>query len=105
VFVLWLFSGDGVYAVHRAAGDLVARSTRGQSPGDRGLFPRPAIRLGDVRVGDPVRVTLADVYVSTDLRALLTRRIQDAAITIGNSRIEMPLPFAIPAGSDTGTPG
>jgi len=105
VFVLWLFSGDGL----RRAIEQQATSWLGQpvtvGRATAGLFPRPAIRLGDVRVGDPVRVTLADVYVSTDLRALLTRRIQDAAITIGNSRIEMPLPFAIPAGSDTGTPG
>jgi uncharacterized protein involved in outer membrane biogenesis len=105
VFVLWLFSGDGL----RRAIEQQATSWLGQPVTvgrvSAGLFPRPAIRLGHVQVGDPVRVTLADVYVSTDLRALLSRRIHDAAITIGNSRIEMPLPFALPAGSDTGTPG
>ena len=104
VLVLWLFSGDGL----RRAIEQQATAWLGQpvtvGRASAGLFPRPAIRLGDVRVGDPVRMTLGDVYVSTDLRALLSRRIQDAAITIGNSRIEMPLPFAIPAGSAASTP-
>jgi hypothetical protein len=65
-----------------------------------GVFPRTAIHLGDVRIGDPARVTLAEVDVSTDFRELLSRRIQDAAITIANSRIEMPLPFTIPSGGE-----
>jgi hypothetical protein len=65
-----------------------------------GIFPRTAIHLADVRIGDPARVALADVDVSTDFRELLSRRIQDAAITIANSRIEMPLPFTIPSGGE-----
>ena len=105
VFVYWFFSGDGL----RRAIEQQATSWLGQpvtvGRARAALFPRPAIRLGDVRVGDPVRVTLADVDVSTDVRALLSRRIQDAAITVANSRIEMPLPFAIPAGGDAPTPG
>ena len=55
------------------------------------------------RIGAPARVTLADVDISTDFRELLSRRIQDAAITIANSRIEMPLPFTIPEDSDDET--
>src|SRR5688572_1958095 len=105
VFVYWFFSGDGL----RRAIEQQATAWLGQpvtvGRASAGLFPRPAIRLGDVRVGDPVRVTLADVDVSTDFRALLSRRIQDAAITISNSRIEMPVPFSIPASSDAATPG
>ncbi len=65
------------------------------------LFPRMGIQLGDVRVGDPVRLSLADVQVSTDLRALLSRTIDDATITVANSRIELPLPFAVPAGQES----
>jgi uncharacterized protein involved in outer membrane biogenesis len=101
--VYWFFSGDGL----RRAIEQQATAWLGQpvtvGRASAGLFPRTAIHLGDVRIGDPVRVTLADVDVSTDFRELLSRRIQDAAITIANSRIEMPLPFSIPAGDD-GTP-
>src|SRR5688572_14617965 len=62
-FVLWVLSGDGL----RRAIEQQATSWLGQpvtvGRASAGLFPRPAIRLGDVRVGDPVRMTLADVYV------------------------------------------
>lgn len=96
--VYWFFSGDGL----RQAIEQQATAWLGQpvkvGRASAGIFPRTSIRLGDVRIGDPVRVTLADVDVSTDFRELLSRRIQDAAITIANSRIEMPLPFTIPAG-------
>jgi hypothetical protein len=61
-----------------------------------GLFPRIGVQLRDVRVGEPVRVSLADVTVSTGLRALLSRRVEDAEITLSDSRIELPLPFALP---------
>src|SRR5687768_11035950 len=105
VFVYWFFSGDGL----RRALEQQATAWLGQpvtvGRASAALFPRPAIRLGDVRVGDPARVTLAEVDVSTDFRALLSRRVQDAAITIRNSRIEMPLPFSIPASSETAAPG
>src|SRR5689334_1959010 len=80
VFVYWFFSGDGL----RRAVEQQATTWLGQpvtvGRATAGFFPRAAIRLGDVRVGDPVRVTLSAVNVSTDFRALLSRRIQDAAI-------------------------
>jgi uncharacterized protein involved in outer membrane biogenesis len=102
--VYWLFSGDGL----RLAIEQQATAWLGQpvtiGRARAGIFPRTAIHLGDVRIGEPVRVTLADVDVSTDFRELLSRRIQDATITIANSRIEMPLPFAIPSGSEDETP-
>jgi uncharacterized protein involved in outer membrane biogenesis len=102
--VYWFFSGDGL----RRAIEQQATAWLGQpvkvGRASAGLFPRTAIHLGDVRIGEPVRVTLADVDVSTDFRELISRRIQDAAITIANSRIEMPLPFSIPASSDETTP-
>jgi uncharacterized protein involved in outer membrane biogenesis len=103
--VYWFFSGDGL----RRAIEQQATAWLGQpvtvGRASARIFPRTSIRLGDVRVGQPVRVTLADVNVSTDFRELLSRRVQDAAITIANSRIEMPLPFTVPAGdSDTTAP-
>jgi uncharacterized protein involved in outer membrane biogenesis len=99
-FVYWFFSGDGL----RRAIEQQATAFLGQpvtiGRARAGVFPRTAIHLGEVRIGDPARVTLAEVDVSTDFRELLSRRIQDAAITIANSRIEMPLPFTIPSGGD-----
>jgi|SRR5688572_43033 len=104
VFVYWFFSGDGLRRAieQQATGWLGQPVTIGGARA--GIFPRTAIHLSDIRIGQPVRVTLAEVDVSTDFRELLSRRVQDAAITIANSRIEMPLPFTIPAGSDAGTP-
>ena len=102
-FVYWFFSGDGL----RRAIEQQATAFLGQpvkiGRARAGVFPRTAIHLGDVRIGDPARVTLAEVDVSTDFRELLSRRIQDAAITIANSRIEMPLPFTIPSGGEGDT--
>ena len=103
--VYWLFSGDGL----RLAIEQQATAWLGQpvsvGRARAGIFPRTAIHLSNVRIGEPTRVTLADVDVSTDFRELLSRRIQDATVTIANSRIEMPLPFSIPSGSDEETPG
>jgi AsmA protein len=41
-------------------------------------------------------LTLSEVDVSADLRSLLSRRIEDAEVSIADSRIEMPLPFGLP---------
>ena len=99
--VYWYFSGDGM----RLALEQQATSWLGQTvrigAARAQLFPRVGIRLGDVTVGDPARVTLSNVQLSTDLRALLGRRIEDASVVISDSRIEMPLPFEIPQGSDS----
>jgi uncharacterized protein involved in outer membrane biogenesis len=97
-FVYWFFSGDGL----RRAIEQQATAWLGQpvtvGRASAAIFPRTAIRLGDIRVGAPVRLTLADVDVSTDFRELISRRIQDATITLSNSRIELPLPFVVPSG-------
>jgi uncharacterized protein involved in outer membrane biogenesis len=104
IFVYWFFSGDGL----RRAIEQQATAWLGQpvtvGRARAGIFPRTAIHLGDVRIGEPARVTLAAVEVSTDFRELLSRRIQDAAITVADSRIEMPLPFTIPANGEGKTP-
>jgi uncharacterized protein involved in outer membrane biogenesis len=92
----WFFSGDGVRrAIEQQASAYLGQPVRvGRASAQ--IIPRAAINLGDIRVGEPVRLTLADVQLSTDLRALFDRRIEDAAVTIANSRIELPLPFSLP---------
>lgn len=100
-FVYWFFSGDGVrLALERQATAWLGEPVRIESASAQ-LFPRIALQLGNVRVGDPVRVTLADVEVSTGLRALLSRRVEDAEIIVSDSRVDMPLPFSVPERSET----
>jgi uncharacterized protein involved in outer membrane biogenesis len=100
--VYWFFSGDGM----RRALEQQATSWLGQPvriTAARGqIFPRPGIGLSGVEVGDPVRLTLSNVDLSTDLGALLNRRIDDASLVISDSTIQLPLPFAIPT-ADTST--
>lgn len=93
----WFFSGDGVrLAVEQQASAWLGQPVAvGRARAQ--IFPRAAINLGDIRVGMPVRLTLADVQLSTDLRALLKRRVEDATVTIADSRIELPLPFSLRA--------
>jgi hypothetical protein len=94
--VYW-FRGDGArLALERQATRwLGQRVTIGSATAH--IFPRPAMTLADVRAGDPVRITLAEIQLSTGLRPLLSGRIEDADIIVSNSRVEMPLPFTMPA--------
>ena len=71
------------------------------------LVPRLAVRLEDVRAGDPVRLALADVELASDLRPLLGGRIENADVRVSDTRIEMPLPFGLPdsSGQPSAAPG
>jgi len=97
----WLFSGDGI----RVAIEARASSWLGQpvrvGEASVALFPRASVRLREITVGEPAQVTLADVQLSTNLGALLKRRVEDARVVIADSTIQMPLPFAIPTGDET----
>lgn len=99
--VYLFFSGDGM----RSALEQQASSWLGQPvkiKAARGqLFPRPGLGLSGIEVGDPVQLTLADVDLSTDLRALFSRRIEDARIVISDSTIQMPLTLSLPEESDS----
>ena len=102
----WFLSGDGI----RRTLEQQASAWLGQ-PVQIGsaraqFFPRIGLELGDVRAGNPVRVTLRSVSISASLQPLLKRRIEDAEVTLAGSRIELPLPFSIPTtgGDDTTTP-
>ena len=93
----WFFSGDGMRrALEQQATAWLGQPVRIKAARGQ-LFPRPGIGLSGVEVGEPVRLTLSNVDLSTDLRALLNRRIEDARVVISDSTIQMPLPFAIPA--------
>ena len=113
IAIYWFFSGDGMrLALEQQATRWLGQPVRIQAARGQ-IFPRPGIGLTGVEVGEPVRLTLSNVDVSTDLRALLSRRIEDARIVISDSTIQMPLPFALPeeeasseeAAGSSGAPG
>jgi uncharacterized protein involved in outer membrane biogenesis len=99
----WFLSGDGV----RVALERQATAWLGQpvsiASAQVALWPRAAIGLRQVAVGDPVRLRLAEVDVAASPLALLSRRVEDAEIRIANTRIE--LPFAVPLPLPAGGPG
>ena len=74
VFLYSFFSGDGLrHAIEEQATAWLGQPVKiGRARA--ALFPRTAIRLGDVRIGEPARVSLGNVDVSTDFRELISRR-------------------------------
>ena len=89
----WLLSGDGIrLALESQASRWLGQPVRIASANGQ-LFPRLGIQLRDVRIGEPLKMRLADVEVSTSLRSLLSRRIEDADVLVSDSRIELPLPI------------
>ena len=97
----WFFSGDGVrLALERQASGWLGQPVRIESVSGR-LVPVLAIHLSNVRVGEPARLTLADIELRTPVRALLNRRIEDAELVVSRSRVDMPLPFGIPTRTST----
>ena len=93
----WLLSGDAI----RQALESQASSWLGEpvhiEAAHAQLWPRVGIDVTGVRVGDPARLTLSRAALSAPLRPLLSRRIEDADITVSRSRIDMPLPFSMPS--------
>ena len=95
----WFLSNDGIrLALEQQAAAWLGQPVRIASVGAQ-FWPRPGLTLRNVTIGQPARLTLGEVGVSTELTALLKRRIADAAIRIGDTRMELPLPFAIPTGA------
>jgi uncharacterized protein involved in outer membrane biogenesis len=54
------------------------------------LWPRPGLTLDDVIAGDPAQVTIRRAQISTGLRPLLSRRVEDAEVVIEDSRLDLP---------------
>lgn len=92
----WFFARDGFRrALEAEATSWIGHPVRIGSA-RAGFLPRLAIQLGDIRVGEPAQLTLDDVEVASDLRPLFSGRIENADVKISGSRIDMPLPFALP---------
>lgn len=72
---------------------------------DATIFPRVAVTLTNVTVGLPVRIEAERLAFATDLRALLSRRIEHANVTLRGGRVQLPLPaFGSSSAEATGTP-
>jgi uncharacterized protein involved in outer membrane biogenesis len=56
------------------------------------IFPRVSIDLERVAVGQPPRIQAETLHVATNFRALLSRRIEHAALRLSKARVELPLP-------------
>jgi hypothetical protein len=95
----WFLSNDGIrVALEQQATAWLGQPVHIAKVGAQ-FWPRAGVTLEQVTIGEPARVTLAEVGVSTELSALLRRRIADGAIRIRNTRLELPLPFEIPTTS------
>jgi AsmA protein len=70
---------------------------------DRALSLRPRLVLRDVQIGKPAAITLRRVELATGLRALLSKRVEGAAVVISGSRIQLPVPFALGGASGGGS--
>jgi hypothetical protein len=66
------------------------------------IYPRITVTLTGVSIGEPARIRVNALDVGTDLRALLSRRIEHAALHLNGARIELPLPPMTLASADTG---
>ena len=92
----WFFGRDGFRrALEAQATSWIGHPVRIGSARAQ-FLPRLAIQLGDIRVGEPAQLTLADVELASDLRPLFGGRIENADVRISDSRIDMPLPFGLP---------
>ncbi len=89
----------------RAALEQQATAALGQpvriGAADLALSLRPRIVLSDVRIGSAAPLVIDRVSAATGLRALLSRRIEEADFAIAGSRVHLPLPFALPTGGDS----
>jgi uncharacterized protein involved in outer membrane biogenesis len=74
------------------------------------IYPQLTVNLGAVTIGSPARIQIETLHVGTNLRALLSRRIEHAVLKLTGAHVDLPLPaFALgssdPAASNTAPRG
>lgn len=70
---------------------------------DASIYPRVTMDLADVGIGSQIH--LESVRMGVALGALLSRRIEDATVSVDGARITLPLPtFAVGGQAAAGTP-
>jgi uncharacterized protein involved in outer membrane biogenesis len=68
-----------------------------------GVYPRVTVSLDGVTIGNPSRIRVQSLDIGTNLRALLSGRIEHATVLLDGATIELPLPPLAGSGGDTGT--
>ena len=68
------------------------------------IWPRPRVNLSGLKVGEPASLTLDTIEITTALRALLSRRIENAELTIADSTANLPALLAALHGLAAETP-
>jgi uncharacterized protein involved in outer membrane biogenesis len=68
------------------------------------FFPRVSLDLHDVSIGQPTKLTIAEVSIATGLRGLLSRRVEDAEVIISNSRLPVETAVGMAGAAATGGP-
>ena len=68
------------------------------------IVPRLSVNLKDVTIGDAGRVSVQSLGVATDLRALLSRRIEHATLRLSGAHVTLPLPPMADASTQAGAP-
>src|SRR3954454_16324793 len=68
------------------------------------FVPRVAIDLHDITIGQPAGATIAQLSITSGLRGLLSRRVEDAEVIVSNSRIPVNVAVGI-AGGVASSPG
>ena len=66
------------------------------------IYPRVTVVLTAVAIGEPPRIRVQTLEVGTDFRALLSRRLEHAALRLSGARIDLPLPPLALASSESG---
>ena len=56
------------------------------------VYPRVTVTLTGVSIGQASEITMNTIDVGTDFRALLSRRIENAALHLNGARLTLPLP-------------
>jgi hypothetical protein len=116
IVVLAVIAAGAYFFANRMLGSDLVRSTLEQQLSTRfgqpvhvravaaSVFPRVAVNLRDVTVGESASVQLGDLRVVTGLRGLFSRTIEDAEVVVSRSRLSLPLPFALVPASAPSTP-
>ena len=88
-------SGDGVKtAIESQAAAALGRPVKiGRASPT--LFPRVSLDLRDVAIGAAGEVVIDRIILSTGVRALIQRRVEDARISVEKSRIDIPWALAL----------
>lgn len=105
--VLFARGAIGGEAVRRALeAELTARLGRPVRIGSLGasFVPRVTLDLREVTVGDPPAATIGTIAFATGLRGLFSRRVENAAVLIGDGRVPASLAAGLAAAVAGGTP-